>query len=1451
MGKRNGVRVRFAVLVLLLLLGAIFVVVPSATVALQDGDYTYTVSGGVATITGYTGAGGAITIPSTLGGYATVAIGSDAFHHKTSLTTVTVPDSVTYIWSAAFEGCTSLASVVIPSSVTTIAEYAFYECFALTSVTIPISVTYIGHNAFYYCTSLTSIDVNPGNPDYASVDGVLYNKAVTTLIQCPCAKAGALTVPDSVTSIGNDPFDYCNALTSVSIPDSVTSIGDWAFFGCYSLTSIDVNPGNPDYASVDGVLYNKTLTTLIQCPDGKTGELTIPSSVAAIEADKFYHCISLTSIDVSPGNPNYASIDGVLYNKTVTTMMRCPAGKSGALIVPDSVTTIGHYSLAYCTTLTSVTLLDNVTSIEVGAFQSCTSLTSVTLLDNVTSIGEYAFQYCTSLTSVTIGSGVTSIIYGAFYGCANLTSITFLGHFAPTTVGAYWIYDTPVGIRGHAYAASNFPAAGDVWNGLTMGATISEDYTYTVSGGKATITGYTGAGGAITIPSTLGGCTVVAIGGYAFFSCSSLTSVTMPDSITTIGVVAFYNCTFLASMTIGSGVTFIGDTAFGFCTSLTAVTIPDGVTIVGNYSFEYCTSLASVTIPESVTSLGDGAFFSCSSLTSVTIPDSVDIIRDIAFFNCTSLTSVVIPEGVTTIGNSSFQFCISLASVIIGRSVTTIGDWAFLYCTPLTSITFYGLVAPTAVGVNWIQGTDTGIRGHAYYTSNFPAPGGVWNGLTMGAVIPEDYTYTVSGGAATVTGYTGAGGAITIPSTLGGYTVVAIGDWAFANCTSLTSVNIPDGVKSIGNRSFNDCNALIEVTIPNSVKSIGDYAFFQLTALTSLNMGNGVTSIGYAAFSDCTAMTSLTIPDSVTSIGSMAFAECLGLTSATIPDSVTSIGGGGFAYCANLTFVDIGSGVSYLGNEVFTYCPSLNRINVSAGNSNYASVDGVLYDKALDKLIQYPGGKTGAFAIPMSVTSIHDWAFAQCGHVTSVTIGGNVISIGNWAFYNCSSLSSVTIGSGVTTIGIEAFRECTSLTSIAFNGLVAPTTVGANWILSTNPGIVGHALTASNFPAPGDAFHGLTMGSVLVEAPGAPSGLGATPGNGQVVLSWTVPSDNGGSAIDYYVVYCDGVDVAHPGTTAATITGLTNGQAYSFEVAAHNIAGVGAQTGAVSSTPFTVPNAPTGLTGTPGNTQVTLSWAAPASTGGRTIDYYVVYVDGTALPTHPTDVTTVVTGLNNGQSYSFTIAAHNLAGIGVESTASSATPRTVPNMPTGLTAIPGSAQVTLSWTAPTSNGGSPITGYRLYRSAASDGTYTLIASPVGPTYTDTGLTNGRTYWYRMSAVNAAGEGARSPAVSANTPQPASPGIDTTLLVSIVVIVIAAVLVASLFVLRWRSGKKTGAPPQHPPTQGNVTEPTGNNQAQPAQGSRSQAPGQPPQYCPECGSPTNGLKFCGNCGRRFN
>ena len=321
---------------------------------------------------------------------------------------------------------------------------------------------------------------------------------------------------------------------------------------------------------------------------------------------------------------------------------------------------------------------------------------------------------------------------------------------------------------------------------------------------------------------------ITTIGDWAFFGCSSLTSVAIPDRVTTIGNWAFDGCSSLTSVTIPDSVTTIGSSAFSGCSGLTGVTIPNSVTTIGSSAFSDCSSLTSITIPNSVTVIEWGVFSGCSNLTSVAIPDSVTAIGNYAFSGCSSLTSVTIPDSVTAIAFSAFSRCSSLTSVTIPDSVTTIGDGAFSSCDSLQE--FSGKFASEDGRCLVIEGV-----------LNSFAPAGI-------------------------TGYT-------IPDS-----VTTIGSSAFSDCSSLTSVTIPDSVTTIGSSAFSGCSSLTSITIPNNVTAIGEWAFYSCGNLTSVTIPNSVSAIGEWAFSGCRSLTSVTIPDSVTTIGGSAFSYCGSLT---------------------------------------------------------------------------------------------------------------------------------------------------------------------------------------------------------------------------------------------------------------------------------------------------------------------------------------------------------------------------------------------------------------------------------------------------------------------------------------------------------------------------------------------------------------------------------------------
>lgn len=384
-------------------------------------DSDFTIENGV--LREYNGPGGAVVIPDGV-----TEIYNAAFVHCTSLTSVTIPNSVTEIGSAAFAYCSNLTNVTISDSVTEIIEGTFYGCTSLTSVTIPDGVTVIGGQAFEGCTSLTSVTI-PSSVTVISGDAFkntpwqrsLGDFVVVNGILVAYQGSGRdVVIPDGVTEISDSAFRNCESATSVTIPNSVTAIESRAFYCCTSLASVTI-PNSVATIGSSAFAYCSNLTAV-----------TIPNSATDIGAsylggNVFGGCTSLTAINVSPGNPRFTSVDGVMFDKDVTRVIAYPAGRlASSYTIPASVTDIGEGAFEYCNNLTGMDIPDGVTTIGRFAFDFCESLTSVTIPNSVTAVKDLAFSNCPGLTSMVIPDSVTELggAYGVFECCDNLSSVT-------------------------------------------------------------------------------------------------------------------------------------------------------------------------------------------------------------------------------------------------------------------------------------------------------------------------------------------------------------------------------------------------------------------------------------------------------------------------------------------------------------------------------------------------------------------------------------------------------------------------------------------------------------------------------------------------------------------------------------------------------------------------------------------------------------------------------------------------------------------------------------------------------------------------------------------------------------------------------------------------------------------------------------------------------------------
>ena len=734
------------------------------------------------------------------------------------------------------------------------------------------------------------------------------------------------------------------------------------------------------------------------------------------------------------------------------------------VIVWPNVTNIGNYAFAGCINLEKVSISysgafspDTVWIESIGsyAFYGCTNLESINLGfsdKGLRTIGAHAFQDCNNLKNIDIPKGVTSIGSEAFYD-SGLTTVSI-----PSTVS--YIDDDAFGeCKNLTYidvAMENEHYCSRY--GMLLNSDASEILAVPLK-----------ISGSVEIPSG-----VTSIGDWAFYNCSSLTSVTIQDGVTSIGDQAFYNCSSLTSVIIPDSVTSIGDWAFSSCFSLNEIHV-DSIEQWLSYNsdsdlyfhtYDSTTpgklfiggeELKNLTIPSGVKSIRERAFFRCSSLTRVTIPSSVANIGDRAFEDCDSLTSVTIPDSVTSIGYGSFSGTLGLKTVFYGGTET---QWNALISNELGAI---GTI-DTIVCFNGDTDIGSGTCGdNLTWTLD---DGGI---LTIsGKGTMENYSWdtmpwcdykgyitniVISDGVTSIGDYAFFNiyslNSVKIPET-----VTSIGSYAFNACQNLTSISISQNVVSIGSRAFSRCSHLINITVDannENYKSIDNVLYNKngselITCSTgkigAFTVPDGVISIAPSAFEKCIELTEVSIPDSTANIGSSAFGNCSKLTSVTIPSSVTSISSEAFIWCTGLKTISIPASISDIGNQSFYECTSLtdvyfggteNRWNtiITAMHSRYGGDAG---NSCLENANIHFGGEEASNSSTcgdnLTWTLDSDGILKISGtgdmydYELGVDVSGHMGSSAPWnRFYD--SIHTVYISQNVTSIGDYAFTGCT------------------------------------------------------------------------------------------------------------------------------------------------------------------------------------------------------------------------------------------------------------------------------------------------------------------------------------------------------------------------------------------------------------------------------------------
>lgn len=1006
---------------------------------------------------------------------------------KTTITTVIINKGVKNIGSYAFYGCTSLATIKLGTSTTdtcsidSIGTAAFTACSAVANVYCWESN---GTRALAHWLSIGMANTT-SNPFCAST-------ASTKKFYLQSSNTTTITIPSGTTKVKQYVF-YKTPATTIKFPSSVKYIGTYAVGNSTTLASVYFGTGSTDLCGVDTIMSS----VFTGC--------TAIANVYCYGGIGKYLAIGMNSLSSSPFYASTAATKKFYLDGTSTTTITIPEGiteiKKYAfykhsyltkISLPSTVSSVGTYAFAYCTGLTDFVALPATPPSTTSYTFNNTTISSVNLYvasaaaataygaadrwkdfatrsttfegecgdsgDNITFVLNFAehsltlagfgamdtygsssprapwYTFKDDINTISIGSGITTLGAYAFNDCFNVTSVSI-----PTSVTtmASSVFDDCKALTSYSYAGTIAN-----WLGITFSSSSSNPMYYVK---KCFVNGSTEVKDLVVPNGT------TAIGNYAFYQCSGLTSVTLPASLTSVGTAAFSTCTniantnFLGTIDQWCGITFPANTCnpafFSKQLSIngveqTDIYLSDELTEIKNYTFYANAALTSISV-KNTTVIRPYALTNCSADIVARGELSADFgtglhwslldgVLTISKLSGTgvmptyssaaapwypyrkSINKIIVEEGVTQIGQYAFEGFVNCSGVYLPSTLTQITNRAFDGSTGISYIVSPATTAPTV--------TDTQI-GQSSYTSY------AFNGIPTTALIYVPSGSESSYSTALTSHNTSEGWkrfstfvpCVTFSGTCGATGNEANITWEYDPEDKSITISGTGAMADFGSSTAAPWNGLKTViaslSVANGVTTIGKYAFYGCTAITAVNdLPSSITSIGYHSFENCTALTSFTIPQNVTKVGDSMLTGCSSLATVVWnAENCTTI--------LNSTGGDIAMSTSWN-----PFCGTVVR-NAITSFTFGADVE------IIPNGLCYSMPNLTSVTIPASVVTIGNDAFKETG-LTSIIIPNNVSSIGTGAFQSCTALANITLPSGITSISNNTFNGCTALTSL-------------------------------------------------------------------------------------------------------------------------------------------------------------------------------------------------------------------------------------------------------------------------------------------------------------------------------------------------------------------------------------------------------------------------------------